>query len=376
VNAARTNGATPPDPKAERDAEWMPRVRLVTQSWFTEAPPARTWLLRDMRRDGEGVLPLGKAGELVAAGGVGKTMLNVSLALAVASGTPWLGTFSVASPGRVLMLLGEEDEEEVKRRIYNGARGMAKPPESGRIEVLPLAGVPCALLERADHQNTISTDFAAWLDDYVEKHGPWSLILLDPLSRFAGPDAEKDNAQGTRFVQSIERLSTLTRATTLASHHTAKLFRQDGANVPAEASRGSTSLVDGFRWQGTLGVATTDAAIDDDLKEIVTLSFTKSNYSRRTEPLKLKRDEHGQLHPLDAVEREMVAKAFDKKAKNQAAKEEARRKQNDEDDDAARALLAERPDAPVRTLRAELMKRRACGGDRAQNAIRRVRGDA
>jgi sRNA-binding protein len=57
------------------------------------------------------------------------------------------------------------------------------------------------------------------------------------------------------------------------------------------------------------------------LGELVVLSFTKSNYSRKAEPLVLRREDGGPLVPLDDGERETARRAMDTKA----AKAEAKR---------------------------------------------------
>src|SRR6185312_4993998 len=197
----------------------------VVREWLTEPPAARAWLLSD-KRTSKGVLPLGKAGQLIAEGGAGKTMALVQLALAVATGADWLGTFSVEKKGRVLLVLGEEDAEEARRRVYNASRGTdpgSVPP--GSIVVVPLAGKPCSMLEHDEHSNPTETRFLHGLREYI-KAGTWSLIIIDPLSRFAGLDAEKDNAEATRFVQACESLCTLSGATVLVAHHTDKASRR------------------------------------------------------------------------------------------------------------------------------------------------------
>jgi hypothetical protein len=117
------------DSERERDAEkiqtpeapppWASRLTPAPLDWYTTAPPKRTWLLRDNRHPKRrGVLPLGKVGQFIAAGGIGKTTTGAQLAVAVATGTPWLGCLEVDSPGRVLFVVGEEDVEECQRKLY------------------------------------------------------------------------------------------------------------------------------------------------------------------------------------------------------------------------------------------------------------------
>jgi RecA-family ATPase len=387
-------------------AQWDARVALSTAEWFSTAPAARRWLLRDSRRPkADGVLPLGKVGGIIAAGGGGKTMILVQLAIAVATGGKWLDTFSVAPEGRgrVLMLLGEEDAEEVHRRMYNASRDGGPVPEPGTIVVLPLAGTACAMLEGDELRNPRETSFYTWLLAYVARER-FSLIIADPLSRFAGLEAETSNAIGTVFMSMLERLAMSNGATLLYSHHVNKLSRGEGAKVTGASGRGSSSIFDGARWECSLGAADLTKKIKDPdarerLGEVVTLAFTKSNYSKKPEPLTLRRSDGGRLVPLDDVDQATVdtvdpdapAKAAtrraqaetDREEKDQKAREaqsarkatdEAERRVQDEaDDDAAREARRANPAMNVGALTAVVRKARACGQGRAHDAVRRTR---
>ena len=294
----------------KQEIDWCSFLAPVDQAWFYNAPKPRTWLLRDNRHpDKAGVLPLGKAGQLIAEGGAGKTMAIIQLALAVATGTDWLGTFSVASPGRVLLLLGEEDQEEVHRRIYAASRELqVSPPSDNTIMTFPLCGQSCSMLERDESGNASETDFLRWMrDDYLRATRdylglPLRLIVLDPLSRFGGPDVEKDNAVGTRFIEVVESLSVESGATSLVNHHTNQVSRGPNGIISGASSRGVTSLHDGFRWQSAF------AQLQGELKGTVSMTFTKSNYSLCGDELLLRRlDNGGALVPLTEEERIRVA---------------------------------------------------------------------
>lgn len=340
--------AAQPIVAAAADPSWDSLVTSVPENWYSSPPPPRTWLLRDARRDCAGVLPLGKTGQLIAAGGVGKTMALLSLAVAVATGSRWLDTFEVASSGRVLMCLGEEDTEEVHRRLHAAARAAGRTPAPDAIVALPLAGVPCSMLEHDERRNLTETAFLPWLRDYLEANAsdsdPWRLVVFDPLSRFAGPDAEIDNAAATRFVAAVESLATLTGATVLVAHHTNKTSRTGGA-IDGNASRGSSALHDGFRWQAALAPVVIegieDPTVRDRLGEIVALTFTKSNYARRAETLRLRRDERGALVPLDETDEQLLAPALAsgsaRRAREKRAEREERENAKREERERARA---------------------------------------
>lgn len=299
---AHVNGSRP-DPLNESadSAELIPNTSdpfeakwcwLGSKPYLTERPKARDWLLwRNAKNDeekdasetisGVGVLPLGKVGMLVAAGGAGKTMALVQLALAVASGTKWLGLNTLKGGGRVLLALAEEDAEEMHRRIYNAAQAMKLSPEQSdlvkkNIALLPLANTPVAFVRDGGNGDVTRTEVLGALRARLEREADeagegWRLLVLDPLSRFAGAEAEKDNAAATRFVEAVETLVAVKGSpTVLVAHHTNKLSRVEGQANGAVAARGASGLTDGVRWVANL---------DTDVENVAVLRFTKSNYS-------------------------------------------------------------------------------------------------
>jgi hypothetical protein len=300
-----------PPREATPEASVLARLRglafAVGDAELDTRPPDREWLI-------DQVLPLGKVGILAAGGGVGKTRALVELALSVATGSTWYG-FGTRNEGRVLLALGEEDAAEAHRRIYFAARDRNFTPAEraalpGRITVLPLAGVPASFVESRNGA-FVETDalqaFRSLLDDGM---GGWSLIVLDPLSRFAGGDTETDNHAATRFVQAVESLATATGATVLMAHHTTKTSRTEG-KTGATGIRGASAIHDGVRWAATLDpIAETD---------VVLLDFVKSNYSKRPGLVPLLMGEHGVLRRIAPDEYARILADRDKRAEERKA---------------------------------------------------------
>ena len=353
---------------------WLPRVLPVVTAWYVKAPPRREWLLQDGRsKSTDGVLPCGKVGLLIAEGGAGKTMALIQLAIAKAVGLHWLGTFMIPKPGRVLLVLGEEDAEEVHRRVFNARRSMnVDAPAEDAIVAIPLAGMPCAMIEVDERGNPIDTAFLAWLRSIAKQRGPFELIIVDPLSRFAGADAEADNAAATRFIQALESIATETGATVIVAHHTNKLARTNGAAVTGASSRGSSAIYDGVRWAAALSserVAFDDGQVGERLGELVTFSVVKSNYSRKADPLLLRRDgaNGGALLPLDDADREMIAEARVDTApaqRRQVERDERSKSRTASLADLIREILAASPGLSGRALLATVVARRgSCSKD-------------
>ncbi len=305
--------------KATTDAvDWLRGKGLRTVGdarWLdpdNEAPEVRALLTVPNALGSREVafMPAGKVAMLVAPGGTGKSQALVQLAVSVASGKKWLGTYNVANPGPVLLALGEEDADEMHRRIRGavGAMGWDAAPEVARnLHALSLCGERAMLVDDkggdAEFGTTLRDGLAAWpgVDG-------WRLIILDPASRFLGPDAETDNAQATRFIEAVERLTRLPgNPTVLFAHHTNKGGL--AGETDQGAARGSSGLTDGARWQANLDRCHEDPTKEDrDAKrkgklipDEVILRMVKANHCPVAEPLRLKRDldRGGFMAPLD-----------------------------------------------------------------------------
>lgn len=304
----------------------------VPLSWFDDVPPAREYLLRHPTRDGkpcpprhgDGFLPRGKAGTLTSAGGVGKTNSMVQLAVAVATGAPWLGHFHTsAGGGRVLLLLGEEDAAEARRRLFYVCKALDldaadRQAVASSVVVLPLAGVACPLL-RLDKADAVTpTKALEALHARLDTHAGdgWALIVMDPQARFAGVDAESSNALATRFVQECERLTQAPgNPTLLVVAHSSKLARR----MDSADSRGVTALTDGFRWHATM-VAKNGG---------VELDVQKNNYARPSDPLHLERADGGLLFAETDADRERREREEEERKREAETKREKRQRLDD-----------------------------------------------
>jgi len=266
-------------------------------------PPMPDWILTRREEDGSkrGMMRAGKVGLLAGEGGAGKTSLLCGLALSVATGHDWLDAYQVPKAGAVVIALGEEDREEMHRRLHYASRQLGLSREerdvaTSRILALPLAGISCALVENDAESNMREADFLAEMRDRLGAIGvEWRLVIVDPLSRFAGLDAESSNAAATRFVQALETLTQLPgRPAVLCAHHTTKNSRRDGRNDQTTV-RGASALVDGARWVASL----TNVA---DTTEHARFAIHKSNYAGRPEPLLLTREWGGALRRATLAE--------------------------------------------------------------------------
>jgi hypothetical protein len=264
------------------EGEWLsakpaPRKALLT---FTTGGKTRDYLL------------LGKTGMIAGAGGHSKTSSLCYLVMSVATGRQWLGTFDVAEPGEVLLVLGEEDGEEIMRRMQSIARALNLTESErqlayDRIHVLPAYGTDVRLCDGAG----VST----WVHDQLLKHLhrgkiEWKLVVLDPASRFMSSASENDAASATRFVEALERLTSVPGGPcVLCAHHLSKGAMRTG-DKDQGAPRGSSALVDGVRW---LAVFDRPQLKTEELDQLgvsgvsgdglVRLGIHKTNYTPRSD---------------------------------------------------------------------------------------------
>ena len=337
-----------PQAPAEAPIPW-PLLRLDLAE-LEDPPPPRRWLLRQSTGErADPLFPRGKVGILSAAGGTGKSMALCGLALAVATGRPWLQAgrgplatdgYGVAEPGRVALLLAEEDRDEVRRRLFYAAQLMGLNADErkaavARLWIGALAGVDVELVRRDEDRNVVEADNAPQLRerlreelardlearaadlaaDLAEHAGPdgWALVIVDPLSRFGGVDTETDNGAATRAVQALEKLTGLPGGpSVMVAHHERKGSAKD-ASAGQEAIRGSSAIVDAARWVARLvpvevpaGARWETAGKGD---AAVLFKLVKTNYTRgirRPRLLILDKEHHGAMRmATDAEEAEL-----------------------------------------------------------------------
>jgi hypothetical protein len=256
------------------------------------APPEPRYLFETMYSEGvepEGAYPGGRAGMLVAEGGAGKTWALIQLGISLVSGQDWLDYFRPVERGPVLMLLGEEIRQEVYRRVYHATEDMDRECLED-LYIEPLAGQHAQLVALDSAGNPVLTDYYKRLMQTISKRD-WTAIVIDPIARFACQGVENDAAIATRFVTAVESFTQLPgEPSVLVAHHSNKASR-GGVVTTAGASRGSSALTDGVRWQANMEAM----PLYEGQAELVTFRVTKSNQTRKVAPVTLARGREGML---------------------------------------------------------------------------------
>lgn len=238
-----------------------------------------------------GLLP-GSFGLMIAPGATGKSTLALDVAVSMALGRPIAGgLFSGVPAGKAVMLAGEESERLLAERV----RSLLNLSEQGlpalydNLVLLPMAGNSSTLL--CDGRPTIAYEELSALAQGAR------LIIVDPVRRLHGGD-ENNSAEMTKFVVAMESLAKATGAAVMGIHHANRASSADSASQ--NASRGSSALVDGARWQINLSrmdekTAEAHKVAEAERALYVAVDFAKTNYLAPRPRCWLKRQPGGRL---------------------------------------------------------------------------------
>lgn len=248
------------DEAQARRGDFPEFASLTVDELLTEPPPQRALLTyvrqeewskpQGERKPPQVWLPRGVVAILAAAGGTGKSQLCLQLAVAVATGGHWCGYWSAAETGPVCIVVGEDTLQDIRARLY--ALKLTRDEAAAfaeRVHIMPTSGVDARW---TDQLGAPTVAFAALRERIAEK-AP-ALVILDPGSRFFGPEVETDNGKATTWIRQAEELQRIPSGpAVLVAMHTRK--PQSGgkrSGLEQSAVRGSSALVDGARWVATL----------------------------------------------------------------------------------------------------------------------------
>ena len=194
----------------------------------TPAPP----LLIDPWLDVQGY------GMIHAAPGVGKSMLSLAVALAVAGGGRMLG-WTVPEPMPVLYIDAEMTRHRLRERVADLLPSIEGLNEGLALEQLRIvsrqdyAAENGPFPEIGDGYGEGADEIAEW----VEAHGA-GLVVLDNLSQLAAMQDENDAAEARKLTRFVSRLRSL-GAGVIVVHHDGK-----GGQGGDNSFRGSSGLKD------------------------------------------------------------------------------------------------------------------------------------
>jgi RecA-family ATPase len=228
---------------------------------------------------------LGTLAMLVSAGGVGKSMLALQMAISVAAGEDyWKIWGEDPEPGPVIVLSAEDPGDVLRRRLHALQASLSRPISQDVVDKL-----------RAKVVHGKSFSFGTWdgkdfsmsaslglLEREIAEFQP-RLLVLDTLNRCLAGISENDNGAMGRVIAELERIVAPVGCAALVLHHTTKATALSGQGDQQQAARGAGALTDNARFQMNLTTMTEAEAKkynipDEQRRAWVRTTVTKCNY--------------------------------------------------------------------------------------------------
>ncbi len=235
-----------------------------------------------------GFIPEGIVCMLVSPGGCGKTYALLQAAVALATGQKWLGTFTPTTRCKSLVVLAEEGRVFAHNRMKHIVDCMRLSGEHlervyNNIHLLPMSGGLCRFIDAKGKP----TENLKYFKEYLENNPDIRFVVLDPASRFLGPNCEIDNAAATDWVAAVSELTQIKSSPTIiVSHHANKsaIRPVNGSKdvvFDQSITRGASGLVDGVRL--VLGMQKKE----QEQKTSIIFKIFKTNVCDNGEPVEL-----------------------------------------------------------------------------------------
>lgn len=204
-----------------------------------ELPPQR-WLLEGLIDEGGGTLLLGKTG-------LGKSSLSLQLALAIASGRPFLDVFPTGDPKKVVFFQAENTIRINQRRLRDFAHAAGISEHYVRDNILfahnkkPNTRTYGKIL---NYRGEPQIEFLDYIRAVMEQTQA-KVMVVDPLSSYAGCP-ENSNDLMRIAVDIISELADEFEATPIVLHHEGKAGSGNDTQEyeTTYASRGASSVPD------------------------------------------------------------------------------------------------------------------------------------
>jgi hypothetical protein len=241
-----TNGRADEPASASGKADEQPNALLNPHNGkiaiSTEEPLPRNYTV-------DGLLLPAKSAVLAGFGGVSKTQLAIQISIAIVLGSPFMGR--AVKSGGAMLILGEEDRDEIARRVNAIVRhGKLTVEQIHSIKenmlAFGLVGEETRLTIK-DKKALIVSGFEKQIIAAARAMGDVRFIVLDHVALFHGGDfnAREDAALTMRVVNHIAQE---TGASVLLLAHTPKSANdKDKEESDASMVAGSTAFVDQAR---------------------------------------------------------------------------------------------------------------------------------
>ena len=227
-----------------------------------KAVPPREWLV-------EGLVPSKTVTLFSGDGGTGKSLLAHQLAVAVASGCGWLG--NGVTPGRVIYLSAEDDDDELHRRTEDILRATGRTYDDlGGLTLRSLAGED-ALLAVDSGLVLMASALFLELETRAANDQP-ALMVIDTLADVY-PANENDRMKVRQFIGILRGLAIRHRCAVMLLGHPSLTGLSSGSG-----SSGSTAWNNSVRSRLYLARISQDGHEPDPDRRV--LATKKANYGR------------------------------------------------------------------------------------------------
>ncbi len=183
-------------------------------------------------------------GATIAAGGRAKTTLSVYEALSMAAGRDLSTRLELPSgPLRVWLLNGEEDQDELDRRIAAACQhyGISQEDLGGRLFAQSVRDKPLRIAKLANNAPTVDEQVKAFMVGFITKN-KIDVFMVDPLISFHAVSESNNEHMDVVIKQGFGAIAGKTNSAGEVFHHPGK--PKPGQNETAvEDSRGASAVI-------------------------------------------------------------------------------------------------------------------------------------
>ena len=216
VSIYSVNGITA---EYDENGKYIPKLPpVIPVDSIINPPPLKSPIIAGYLREGEAMLISGSPK-------AGKSFLICQLALAVASGTDWVG--QKCKKKKVLYIDAELQREVAQNRMHDIWRKCDT--------VIPVYPDNLDLISTKSDSVTLS-DIA---DDIEHNAGKYDLVIIDPLYMFINSD-QNDNTQMKKEMDQIKRIYA-TGASVIVNHHMTKGMQNGKMSIDRASGAGVIS---------------------------------------------------------------------------------------------------------------------------------------
>jgi RecA-family ATPase len=231
--------------EASSPHEWVGRVK----TWQPPADLAQHQ--KPVEFAVEGLVPVGKVGALVAAGGTGKTTLKLTMGVCIATGRDFLGN-RIPNPGSFVLLSSDDSQEDLDGALARVVHAMKLDQAETdlvrhKVRVHSLQGLAGDKTFSASPGGVATdTGLSALIVDALSGIGDLRVVGLDTLRQFSGGSSNDEQVMKLTIAGATDVAAKLGCAVVI-SHHTGKTNFREGI-TDMYCGSGSAAIADNCRF--------------------------------------------------------------------------------------------------------------------------------